>query len=604
MRQRTDWLIGSLVLLAASHSACSPVAERLDISSGVVITLPEHAPLPFVHAATCLQTELRQRYQVKAVLDSAPVSDSGSRVRVVFGLTDGTEPLWPDAAPPPAPGPDGYALGVFPERRLAVLSAGTGNGAIRGAFALADLTLAQSAGAAWPRTLVSDTPELGIRFARTMFRRPVPKGMTRQEAAQCELDWWSRWGLNTTLVPPQLDEPGSAGFEHARWYLQEARKRGMQVVANLGGRSLCAGDPKQMSTYLEKARRQLAFGYDGLVVLFDDLPSTRTGGHCERCIQVFGASLAREQRHILESLHRVLQEFGPDRKLVWCPTYYSLGMTGYIGAAEGPEAYFTTLAASPGVRGSWMFHCAFNRGFLEYLDNLGFTRRIWWYNGIRTQYYMVSRDLDGYDSWGPRLVIPGVKDLPSFFSPFENGWLMPGFRPADAALHRCVSPLAVASRDADDRVIIPPDSHTELREIGRHMDGAYFCGATTPYHTALMGLFATHPRAFDATTASRNVLVAMFGRRGGPAAEEWETAYGAAQLILARAQGIPLTGTAGDQFQKLIALMAVQERGLRTAIDEPARPLPSAVLTPLLDDMESTRHLLVSCAEGKQTRSP
>jgi len=572
---------------------------RVLLSKGVAISTKGASSGPVVYAAEYLRSELFRRFQIGATLIQDTTATPHDGVLVVMGETSDPKLMSDHAqlAGMPGPGPDGYLVGVFPGRREVVVAGNGGNGVIRGASALAQLTVADGGRHFWPQAMLSDTPEMEIRMTRgILFDGKVPAGMSIRDVARCELDWWARWGLNYTLLPARTVRGLEKDDAYIRWCFREGRRRGMKVGMNLGGRSLCPSDSSQMKAYLSKARHWLALGCDFLVVLFDDLPSKRTGGHCERCVEKFGGSLASEQRHVLEALQDVLAEFGSDRKLVWCPTYYSLGMTGYIGAAEGPEAYFTILGASAKVRKAWMYHCAFGRDFTEYLDGKGLTRRIWWYNGIRTYYYMVSRRFDGYHAWGEPLRIPGLKDFQSFFSPFEHGWLMPTSARADPSLHPSVSPLVPASRDERDRTVIPSASWQELAHLPERMDGLYLCGSSTPYHTALAAIFAAHPRRFDQPRAERAVMEAMFGRGGADYATSWQAAYSQAQMILARAEGSPLTGDPLRAIRDLSATMAAMETNLRSCAKRGSPALPTSFLAPLLDEMSSWRRRIRSLA--------
>jgi hypothetical protein len=573
--------------------------QRMSLSGGIIIQTRSSAGNPAGLAAHYLRLELHRRVGVEVTVDASASSESAPRALII--LADSTDPelgqLLAGAALIPMPGPDGYLVSVSPDRRLAVVVGTGGGGIIQGAFALAQWTHINADGPYWRQATFSQTPAMQIRIARSItFGHRKIDGMDEEALALAQLDWWARWGLNYTFLPSKArgEQPKEQVF--ARWYIREAHARGMKVGANMGGRSLCAADPNEMAAYAEKARRALLTGCDFVQVLFDDLPSTRTAGHCERCVERFGGSLAREQRHILESLQETVEQFGPDRKLIWCPTYYSLGMTGYRQAAEGPEAYFSILGQSPAVRRAWMYHCAFDREFNAYLDSKGLARRIWWYNGIRTPYYMVSREFDGFEGWGKRLVIPGVKDFQSFFSPFENGWLLPSYASADPSQHPCVAPLVPASRDAHERILIPRESWEELKQIGGRVDGIYYCGGTTPYHIAMTGLFAVCPERFDPRQAAEIVRAAMFGPAGGKLAGRWQEAYEECQLILARAEGRPLSGQALTKVQELIAAMAECESGLREENRTQAVGLPSPVLEALLDEMSDWQARVRTCA--------
>jgi len=574
-------------------------SEQVQLSGGVVIFPEASAAAPARHAAEYLRAELHRRLGIDATVASVAPVASDRRVRVILGFD--TAPAlvsdMPAAADVPVPGPDGYVVHVSAERRLAVVAGMQGLGIIRGAWALAQWAQSEQGAPVWQQALLVDTPETRIRMTRSIvFSHRPPAGMDDQGIARAQLDWWTRWGLNHTFLPSDTSKDWARHETYAKWYIREAHDRGMKVGANLGGRSLCASDTVAMDAYLVKARHLLALGCDFVSVLFDDLPSTRTGGHCERCVERFGASLAREQRQILESLQEVVESFGPDRKLIWCPTYYSLGMTGYRNAAEGPEAYFQILGNSPGVRRAWMYHCAFDAEFNEYLDRMGLSRRVWWYNGIRTPYYMVSREFDGFEGWGRRLVIPGLKDFQSFFSPFENGWLMPNFASADPSQHPCVAPLVPASRDAGDRTVIPQASWDELRRIGRRTDGVYYCGGTTPYHIALCGVFAANPSDFEARQAADAVMETMFGAAGAGLAARWQEAYAECQMMLARAEGQPLGEQPREVLLQSTSAMGDIESQLRDIVRRDATALPRPILDALLDEMAEWRQKIRTLA--------
>ncbi len=499
----------------------------------------------------------------------------------------------------PIPGEDGFRLGVFPQEKAAVVLGYGGNGVVRGVFALARLAGSDGRGCFLPEVLISDTPDMRMRFTRGIFSdsQTLP-GITAQERRSCELDWWARWGLNYAIVPREAAATAVAHDGALRWFVEAARARGMKVGMSLGGRSLCPSDAAAMDAWLSKARHLLALGCDFLMVLFDDLPRERLGGHCERCVRRFGGSLAAEQRFILDALADVLLEYGTDRRLIWCPTYYSLGMTGYLGGAEGPDAYFSILGRSSRVRQAYMFHCAFDRRFNAYLDAKGLTHRVWWYNGIRTAYYMVSRDFGDYEGWGPRLAIPGLKDFHSFFPPFENGWLMPGYEPADPSLHRCIAPLAQAARDENGRTIIPRASWQELAHLPECMEGVYLCGASAPYAIALAAVFGAHPARFDQARAQEAILDAIFSRGGSRYAVPWQRAYAQAQLLLARSQGRPLPDDGWIALRKLLAEMEALHRSLRQCVAAGKPALPRRVVENLLTEMQEWHARIGSLTAG------
>jgi hypothetical protein len=576
-------------------------AGRLPIAKATTIIVDPSATATVRYAAGRLQAELARLFGIDAVIlrqrdglrvDGASIFVDDIAVRRVPERFARLREL-------PAPGEDGYRLGVFPQERTAVVLGHGGDGVIRGAFALAQLAMRNEGGCALPEVLISDTPEMHMRFTRGILSdQQSPLGTAPEERLTCELDWWARWGLNYALMPlrPTQGMQEQDGF--ARWCIEAAHERGMKVGVSLGGRSLCPSNAAQMDAYLSKARRLLALGCDFFLVLFDDLPRERLGGHCERCVRKFGGSLAAEQRFILEALADVLSEFGPDRRLIWCPTYYSLGMTGYIGGAEGPDAYFSALGASKRVGNAYMFHCAFDRDFNAYLDAKGLKHRIWWYNGIRTEYYMVSREFDGYEGWGPRLRIPGLKDFHSFFPPFENGWLMPGYTSADPSLHRCIAPLVPAARDAQSRTIIPRASWQELAHLPERMEGIYLCGASAAYHIALAGVFAAHPKLFDQQRSEEAVLDALFSRGASRYAVPWQRAYAQAQLLLARAQGGPLPTAAAARIKRLLAQMETLHRSLKEQVANGKPALPRSLVDGLLDAMDAWRSRISALAKA------
>lgn len=582
-------------------------SRRLPISSPVTIVLRPESTDIATYAAECLRGELRRCVNIGAVIMQDPGRPRTSGASVFVGDLRGH--LSPEVLARfhglSMPAEDGYLLGVFPEDKEVLINGFGGNGVIRGVFALAGLLSADGGGAAWPEVFISDNPDIRIRFTRDIFPNKQSAGkMTREQALICELDWWARWGLNHALVPSGLTEGKAEEDRLARWFVEEAHRRGMKAGANLGGRSLCPSNPTEMKVYLSRARHLLDLGCDFLLVLFDDLPRDRLGGHCDRCIRAFGGSLAAEQRYILESLCDLLPGTGADLPLFWCPTYYSLGMTGYIGAPEGPDEYFTTLGRSARVRQTHMFHCAFDREFSAYLDGKGLKNRIWWYNGIRTYYYMVSRAFDGHDLWGPPLRIPGLKDFQSFFSPFENGWLMPSFASADHSLHPCIAPLVTAGRDASGRTIIPHSSWEELAYLPERLTGLYLCSATTPYHIALAGIFAAHPSRFDQQRAETAIADAMFSRGASPHVLAWQTAYGRAQMVLARKQGRLPTPEENAEIIALTREMQASEEILQSCLARGRQALPASLAAALLDEMITWRLKVRSLATSHPPAQP
>lgn len=582
---------------------------RIELASGVEICVEPSAEPVGSKAAEYLQRILHRRFSIPAtVVASIPPASTESTestepARVIIREVPEGALKVAESGVPVALGRDGYMVNISADLSMAVITGSGGNGVIRGALALADWTRTdRQQMPVWPQATFHDRPGMHIRLTRSiLLGHRKPEGMDADTLAEAQLDWWARWGLNHTFVPSTATGERPAHQERLRTYLHAAHLRGMKAGVNLGARSLCAADPDELGALVEKAERLLSSGCDFVQLLFDDLPSTRCAGHCPRCIDRFGGSLAREQRHILESLQAVVERHGPDRKLIWCPTYYSLGMTGYRKAAEGPDAYFSILGESDAVRQAWMYHCAFDRDFNAYLDGKGLTRRIWWYNGIRTAYYMVSREFDGFDGWGKRLVIPGVKDFQSFFCPFENGWLMPSYASADLSAHICVAPLVSASRDAEERTLIPQASWDALHGIGERMDGVYYCGATTPYHIAMAGLFAARPERFDQNQARMTVLESMFGPNGVEPALRWQAAYETAQRFLARAQGRPLDEQTLAQLEALTERMTASETDLRAAVEEDRGFLARPIVATFLDEMTSWQKKVEALATGRGT---
>lgn len=582
--------------------------ETVDLSGGVSIISRASAGVTGAYAAQCLSRELHRLFGIASTLGEATSREDDVAVHVVLAASHdpALAELLADAANAAnaaMPGPGGYLMSIAPARRRAVVVGADGIGVVRGVFALANHARLEQGRPRWTRVLFTHTPDMPIRLTRGIFSGDrKPDDMDARDLERIQLDWWARWGLNHTFLPSDAKGDKIAQQDYARWYLREAHDRGMRVGVNLGGRSLCASDDDAVRTYVDEAARLLSTGCDFVQVLFDDLPSTRTAGHCKRCVKRFGGSLAREQRHILEALQEVVEGFGPEHRLIWCPTYYSRGMTGYRDAAEGPEAYFTILGASPAVRNAWMYHCAFDGAFTAFLDAKGLTRRIWWYNGIRTPYYMVNREFDGFEGWGRRLVIPGLKDFESFFSPFENGWLMPTFASADPSRHPCVAPLVTAKRDADERTLIPQSSWDELHQIASRYDGMYYCGASSPYHIAMSGIFAARPADFDQSRAARTVLAAMFGPAAVDAVINWQAAYERCQLILAKAEGKPLTEKSWLAVQDMTERMATREKQARAVVQTGVSALPLPVMEALLEEMTIWRKKVAAMAVEPRSR--
>lgn len=579
---------------------------RLAVTGPVTILLPPVDDAVASYAAKCLGEELNRLFGLQTSVVRQPYRPSTDETCVVINdqsvLSSPLASMFRDL---PERREDGYLLGVMPDERKIIVHGSRGNGVIRGVFALAGLLSVDGGGAAWPQVFISDTPDIRIRFARGIFPNKQSAGkMTQEQALTCELDWWARWGLNHALIPSGLTGGQEEQNRLIRWFVKEAHRRGMKAGANLGGRSLCPSDPAEMKQYIERARRLRDLGCDFFLVLFDDLPRDRLGGHCDRCVRAFGGSLAAEQRYILESLCELLPGAGDDLPIFWCPTYYSLGMTGYIGGPEDPDEYFTILGGSARVRQSYVFHCAFDREFNAYLDEKGLKNRIWWYNGIRTDYYMVSRTFDGYDMWGPPLRIPGLKDFQSFFSPFDNGWLMPSFTSADPSLHPCVAPLATAHRDNLGRTMIPQSSWEELAHLPERMEGLYLCSATTPYHIALAGIFAAHPSRFDQQRARAAIADAMFSRGAPQHVLAWQTGYARAQMILARSQERPLTLESNAEIISLTGEMEIGEKALQDCLARGRPALPASLAAALLDEMSAWRLKVRSLATSHPSAQP
>ncbi|HPD32321.1 MAG TPA: glycoside hydrolase family 20 zincin-like fold domain-containing protein [Phycisphaerae bacterium] len=571
---------------------------RLVVTGRVTILLPAVDDAVTSYAARCLGEELNRLFGLQTVTVRQPHRISDDEIcAIISDQSSSSSPLENMFCSLPVPKADGYLLGVRPDEKRAVVHGFGGNGVIRGVFALAGLLSADGGEATWPEVLISDTPDIPIRFTRDIFlNKQATAEMTQEQALICELDWWARWGLNHALIPSGLTKGQEEQDRLVRWYVEEAHRRGMKAGANPGGRSLCPSNPAEMESYLSRVRHLLGLGCDFLLILFDDLPRARLGGHCDRCVRAFGGSLAAEQRHILESVCNLLPTTRSDLPLFWCPTYYSLGMTGYIGGPEGPDEYFTDLGGSARVCRAFMFHCAFDHEFNAYLDGKGLKNRIWWYNGIRTDYYMVSRAFDSCDMWGPPLRIPGLKDFQSFFSRFENGWLMPSFAPTDRSLHPCVAPLVTAGRDEGGRTIIPKASLDELAYLGERMQGLYLCSATAPYHIALAGVFAAHPSRFDQQLARAAIADAMFSPGASPHVLAWQTAYARAQMVLARKQGCPLTPEGNAEIIALTGEMESGEKALRDCLARRKSALPASVAAALLDEMIAWRLKVLSLA--------
>ncbi|MGB9624543.1 MAG: glycoside hydrolase family 20 zincin-like fold domain-containing protein [Phycisphaerae bacterium] len=578
---------------------------RLSITERTNIVLAPSAPATAHYAAQCLRAEFSRLFGIDMTV--LPQRNGHGPEGISIFLNDADESPRPHGFARlrelPHAGEDGYQLGVLPAENAAVVLGHGGNGVIRGAFALAQLAADDGRGCFLPELLVSDTPEMRMRFTRGILSDlQLSSEMSAEERLTCALDWWARWGLNYAIIPHEATSAVQEQDRRIRWFVEAAHSRGMKAGASLGGRSLCPSDAAAMHDYLARARHLLTLGCDFLLVLFDDLPRERLAGHCQRCVRRFGGSLAAEQRFILEAVADVLSEFAADRRLIWCPTYYSLGMTGYIGGAEGPDAYFSILGRSARVRQAYMFHCAFDRRFNAYLDAKGIKHRVWWYNGIRTAYYMVSRDFGDYQGWGPRLTIPGLKDFRGFFSPFENGWLMPGYDSADPSLHPCLAPLAQAARDEHGRTIIPPASWRELAHLPECMGGVYLCGASDPYAIALAAVFGTHPARFDQDKAQQAILDAIFSRGGSRYAVPWQRAYSQAQLLLAHSQGRPLTADGRAAIRRLLAEMEAMHQSLRQCAAAGKAALPRPVVEGLLAEMRQWQARIDSLAAGTPRR--
>jgi len=143
---------------------------RLAVSKATIVLGRSAAPTAR-YAAQCLQAEFSRLFNMDVAV-SHPGDALHSDSVLIFVNDAGEEPL-PECFAMlrelPIPGEDGFRLGVFPQEKAAVVLGYGGNGVVRGVFALARLAGSDGRGCFLPEVLISDTPDMRMRFTRGIF---------------------------------------------------------------------------------------------------------------------------------------------------------------------------------------------------------------------------------------------------------------------------------------------------------------------------------------------------------------------------------------------------------------------------------------------------
>ncbi len=463
--------------------------------------------------------------------------------------------------------PESYRVVVRTNPVRLVIVAGSDLGLWYGACGWLDGLRKMLDGApATPAGEFGGAPALPYRFTRGLTPRGSPASL---EESVSWLDWWARWRLNVTIV-------GGATDRMLPEFLREAHLRGIRVLHGLGVRNLCASDDDAIKRLSEEFRRYLQEGGDGVSMLWDDLPHARCGGHCDRCRARFGPnSLPHEIVRILEALCDVAAQ-SPSRPLVvWCPPHYS--EQRYPEMSD--EEFFRVIGASRKVREqTHLYYCEFAPEKLAVLDRHGLTRRIWWYNGLRTVYHVAHH-------WpsppGIRLAIPGVKTFEApDFAPFEVGWKTGSGVSADG-----------------DVIRAPGRTWQHLQALPTHYQGYYPCTATHPYHAALGGVFAFNPGGFNQAEADQVIFRAMFGPDTAELARAWSAAYAQLQIQLAQhCEGNSRSNGVSEVATQLTAWRALAGQ-FRARVRQDRSLLPPNLLASVLARMAEAETEVARLAE-------
>ncbi|MGV3520624.1 beta-N-acetylglucosaminidase domain-containing protein [Luteitalea sp.] len=161
-------------------------------------------------------------------------------------------------------------------------------------------------------------------------------------------DQMAAWGLDTYLYCPKDDlhhraiwrEPyGAADVATMAALVEACHARGLRFLYGIGpGLDIRYGDPADREALHARAAQMLAFGIDGLAVLFDDIPDRID----ERDLARWG-SLAGAQADVANELLPLVRAHTPDARVFFCPTPYCGRM---VAAGHGGAGYLDALGAA------------------------------------------------------------------------------------------------------------------------------------------------------------------------------------------------------------------------------------------------------------------
>jgi len=457
-------------------------------------------------------------------------------------------------------GANAYRVTVLNNPPRVVIVGSDAVGAWYGACAWLDSLMAGKSGPVrMPANAISGAPEMEIRYVRGFTPTPLGDKSVKRISSGIEddivrFDWWARWRLNTILV--RQPEPD---------YIREAHKRGFRLLMSLGVRNLCASDDKAMAELVDGFDRFLKLGGDGAHMLWDDLPTERVLGHCPKCNERFGPkSISKEIIHVLEALCDVAAKYPGEKYIIWCPPHYTRERYKEIPDAE----FFSVISASDKVRtNTYMFHAQCSNQQVAVLDGFDIKKRVWWYNGLRPESHAIARVR-------PNDVKNRIKGQVGNFD----------FARMDAA--GFVEDIT-AQRDIRALRAFSGDVWKALRLVPDRFQGVYYCGGSTAYHTALMGLFDFSPRKFSQDGADRVLFRALFGPGSDKAARRWSDLCNDIEVRLAKKMGD------GEQLsfseQQEIAQLMDEWRKARAEVETYAARhksvLPPNYIEPLLTGM-------------------
>lgn len=399
-------------------------------------------------------------------------------------------------------------------------------------------------------------PAFDIRFARK-YKPFVDTGSVKD--AIPTMDWWARWRSNVTNMSFRPDS-------YTQKFLSEAHKRGIRVLISMDVRNTCASDDEAVAKLADRFKHFLEIGGDGMLALWDDLPNKRCDGHCEACKKRFGAKgLPSEIVHIMEAFCDVAEKHPGKEYVIWCPSHYNYGRYKELS----DEDFFKVVGESAKIKSdTYMIttQCALDR--VAFLDNFGIKQRIWWYNGMRSVYAILSR-------WKPprsnrRLSIPNFKQ-------FEN---------ADFARFDSGEWMDVDIGDNDKIKWPTQDKWENLRQAPERFQGYYFCGPTHPYHAAVSGLYSFSPKKFRQEEADELVFRAMFGSSSVKSARKWSDFYNELQVWLARNKNRPLSDEKRRQCVQLMENWRKARAEVEASVALGHILLPQDALKLAIEDMQ------------------